>query len=234
MKFLLLNCCFLITSQTVLAQSRPMHVPIERKTASPLKNYNDSVQYAIGSYLAQWVNAKKIPISNSQLFLKGLDDVFRNLNKLIPDTISIKMVNEYQEVYQQQKSKLAANHLFEGLKGKTGIGLLPNGVYYKILKESDGPHPRKTDSVVLNIKGQTADGIVFEDTYLTQKQVTTHILDLIPGVSSVLPMMGTGAKWQIYIPAQLAYGNNANELVPAYSALVVDLELVSIKSQVKQ
>ena len=223
MKSLFSFFLFAILNLAVSAQSKIKPV------ADKLSTHNDSVQYAIGAYLAQWVNTNGLLINNPALFLKGMDDVFRSQGRLLPDSIAEKMVAKYQLTIQMEKGKKAETNLFAGIRDKKDIGLVPGGIYYLILKNGEGVHPIKTDSVVLHIKGTTADGITFENTYLKKKPVTTMISDLIQGVASVLPMMGTGSKWQLYIPSALAYGDKATALIPANSALVVDLELLAVK-----
>jgi FKBP-type peptidyl-prolyl cis-trans isomerase len=194
-----------------------------------LKNQTDSLQYAIGSFLAQWVNKNGFAINNPVAYLTGMDHVFKNHSRLLPDSTASRMVLAYQAAHQEKISKESATALFAVIKEKPGMGMMPGGVYYEIEKSGEGIHPLKSDSVVIHIKGMTADSILFEDTYAKHKPSFSKVADLIPGVASALPLMGVGDKWKLYIPSLLAYGKEATALIPANSALIVELELLRVK-----
>lgn len=202
---------------------------IPADTTIILKNQTDSLQYAIGSFLAQWVNKNGFAISNPVAYLTGMDHVFKNHSRLLPDSIASRMVLAYQAAHQEKISKESAAVLFATVKEKPGIGMMPGGVYYEIEKNGEGIHPLKSDSVVIHIKGITADSILFEDTYAKHKPSFSKVADLIPGVASALPLMGVGDKWKLYIPSLQAYGKEATALIPANSALIVELELLRVK-----
>lgn len=212
--------CFCQQSQPVL--SLPSNNQIQ------LSKLTDTLQYSIGSYVAQWINSNGFLINNPALFLKGMDDVFRNYPRLVNDSISTAVVVHFQQVFQQERNKKSEQQLFTGLKDKPGVGTMPNGVYYIILKHGEGQHPRSQDSVVLNIRGAIASGAVFEDTYKKGTPVITTPENMIPGVAAILPMMGAGSKWQLYIPAAMAYGTQATAGIPSNSALIIDLELLGV------
>lgn len=190
---------------------------------------NDTLQYALGSYLAQWVNGNGFIIDNASAFLRALDDVFRNQPRLIPDSITGNIVTNYQQIAKKEQARKAETFLFASLKEKPGIGVLPNGVYYLMFSNGEGMHPSKSDTVILNIKGSTANGIEFEDTYQKKQPVSITVSEMIPGVASVLPMMGVGSKWQLFIPSALAYGEKSTAIIPANSALIVELELLDVR-----
>lgn len=217
-------------SVNLAAQKKPVITkPVTQLPVVKLLSQNDSIQYAIGAYLAQWVNTNGFPINNPSLFLQGMDDIFRNQPRLIADSLVGKIVANYQEIIKRERVRKSEDQLFTSLKDKPGIGILPNGLYYFILTNGEGVHPARSDSVIMHIKGTTADGTSFEDTYLKKQPVMTMVADMIPGIAAVLPMMGAGSKWQLYIPSGLAYGDKAAGIIPANSALIVDLELVEVR-----
>lgn len=195
-----------------------------------LSSISDTLQYAIGAYLAKWVNDNGFAISNAPLFLKGLDDKFRNLQGLLPDSMIVKLVVGLQQLSQKEIGLKTEEKIFSSLKDQPGLGMLPNGVRYFIVNTGDGAHPSQNDTVVLHIKGITPDGTVFEDTYLKKQPVSGKVSSLIPGIAQTIPMMGVGDRWKLYIPSKLAYGEKGNTLIPANSTLIVDLTLLDVRS----
>ncbi len=200
-----------------------------KKTPAKTATGNDSLMYSIGSYLAQWVNNNGFLISNINVFLKGMDDVFRNQPRMVHDTMANTIVLNQQQAIKYDNVRKGEVTLFSLLKDRPGIGIMPNGVYYSVVTNGEGIHPLKQDTVVLHIRGVIVNGGLFEDTYTKKQPIITLVSDMIPGLASSLPMMGAGSKWQLYIPSILAYGEKGSPVIPPYSALVVDVELLEVR-----
>jgi FKBP-type peptidyl-prolyl cis-trans isomerase len=196
--------------------------------AAGITSSRDSLMYALGSYLAQWVNKNRIEISNAPLFLKGMDDVFRGHPRRINDTLVNKMITDYQAAQKKQQAREEELRLFRSLKQSAGLGILPNGVYYQVIKNGEGAHPRPKDTVTIHFRGMLADGTVFDDTRQKGRPDITPVSDMIPGIAAALPLMGEGTEWKLYIPSSLAYGDKGNTVIPPASALVVELSLIKV------
>lgn len=216
---------------TVTAQkNQPKQAPVNASLR--LTNINDSIQYAIGAFVAQWINNNGFIISNPTLYIKGMDDVFQNKPRMIPDSVVPAMITAYQQVTQKDRSLKLEQQLFTNIKQRPGLGILPNGVHYFILKSGQGQRPLSTDTVTIQLRGTLADGTVFEDTY-RKSPVKITPAEMVPGVSEALQMMAIGSKWQIYVPAMLAYADKGNAVIPPNSALVLEIELLNITSPKK-
>ena len=190
----------------------------------------DSLQYSMGVATGQWMVKNNFEVKNATLFLKGMDDVLQKKPLAIADSVITKMVNEYQLNTQIEKSKLLEEQLFATLKGKTGVGILPNGVHYIIRRQGEGLRPSAKSTVLINAIGVLPDGTIFEDTYKKKQAITTPINTLIPGLSEAVQLMPVGSVWRVFIPSALGYGaQGLQNLVPPYSALVYDIELIEIR-----
>lgn len=222
---------FLLLQISVTAQKIPTKQPPANATVK-LTNINDSIQYAIGAFVAQWINNNGFIISNPTLYIKGMDDVFQNKPRMIPDSVVPVMITAYQQVTQKDRSLKLEQQLFTNIKQRPGLGILPNGVHYFILKSGQGQRPLSTDTVTIQLRGTLADGTVFEDTY-RKSPVKITPTEMVPGVSEALQMMAVGSKWQIYVPAMLAYADKGTAVIPPNSALVLEIELLSITSPKK-
>ena len=225
MRILTFTLISLLISFSLLAQepaSKPKEIKLSTKA--------DSLQYSLGAYLGQWMVKNSFEVQNASLFLTGMDDVLKKKPLVLSDSTITAAVAEYQLTTQIEKSKLLEEQLFATLKGKTGVGVLPNGVHYIIRRQGEGVRPAAKSTVVINAVGVLPDGTIFEDTYKKKQPITTAISSLIPGLNEAVQLMPVGSVWRVFIPSALGYGEKGlQNLVPPYSALVFDIELLEIK-----
>jgi len=202
---------------------------IDTQSILKLNTGADSSQYILGAYLGQYLNANGISITNKDLFLRGMDDVLSKKQLLVnADSVPVRM-NEYLSRMVIERNRMLEKQLFLNIKGQAGVGTLPNGVCYIIVKAGDGLRPQLTDSVSIHIKGYLPEGKVFEDTYVKNTPLKTIPANLITGMKEALQIMPEGSVWRIFIPASLAYtGKGVPGVIPPYSAVVFDVELLEI------
>lgn len=231
---IIITCLFCVVMTFGLAQKNTTK-PASSTATVKLSNIKDTLQYAIGSFLAQWVNNQGFLIENPTLFIKAMDDVFQNKPRMIPDSIITPLITAYQQITQKDRAYKLEQQLFTNIKQRPGLGIFPNGVHYFMLKSGQGARPMATDTIVVNLKGALADGTVFEDTYNNKIPQSILLSQLIPGLSEAIQQMAVGSKWQIYIPSVLAHGekgvpgNNGVYIIPPGSALTYEVELIDIK-----
>ncbi len=124
---------------------------------------------------------------------------------------------------------LAAN------KTKEGVVTTSSGLQYKILKQGDGPKPTATDSVVCNYKGTLINGTEFDSSYKRGQPATFPVNGVIKGWTEALQLMPTGSKWQLFVPADLAYGaRGAGQDIGPNATLIFEVELLSIQAKGQQ
>jgi len=230
-KSIIILAVFLIAIN-VSAQQKPSTAPAkpqQQQAVIKLTNAVDSSQYILGAYLGQYLNANGIAITKPDIFIKGMDDVITN-KKLLVNADSIpKRMNEYLTQMVMERNRALEKQLFANVKGQPGIGNLPDGVCYGIVKAGTGLRPLPTDSVSIQVKGYLPEGKIFEDTYTGNKPLKTTPATLIPGLKETLQIMPAGSLWRIYIPSALAYGEKGVAgIIPPYSAVVFDVELLNI------
>jgi FKBP-type peptidyl-prolyl cis-trans isomerase FklB len=123
---------------------------------------------------------------------------------------------------------LAAN------KSKPDVVTLPSGLQYKIITAGTGPKPSATDTVVCNYRGTLLDGKEFDSSAKHNGPATFPVSGVIKGWTEALQLMPVGSKWQLFVPADLAYGDRgAGEDIAPGSTLIFEVELVSIDSKLK-
>lgn len=195
-----------------------------------LTNQTDTLQYAIGAFIGQWMVKNNFEVQNASLFLQGMDDVLQNRDLAVTDSTIAPIVSAFQLSTQNEKSQQMEEQLFASLKGKAGVGVLPNGVHYFIKEQGTGIRPTVKDTIVINTIGVFPDGTVFEDTYKKKQAITIITGNLIPGLNEAIQLMPKGSIWRIFIPAIQAYGSTGlSNIIPPHMALVFDIELIDIK-----
>jgi FKBP-type peptidyl-prolyl cis-trans isomerase len=105
----------------------------------------------------------------------------------------------------------------------------PAEVQYQILKSGMGPTPDKTDILRLNYEGRLLDGRVFDSSLQRGIPWTGRANDFIPGWTAALERMNVGAKWRLFIPPSLGYGEFVPYNIGPDSTLIYDLELLGIQ-----
>jgi FKBP-type peptidyl-prolyl cis-trans isomerase len=128
-------------------------------------------------------------------------------------------------------NKQAGNAFLEENKAKDGVQVTESGLQYKIIKQGNGPQPKLEQRVKVHYKGTLIDGTVFDSSYERGEPVTFGVGQVIEGWSEALQLMKVGSKYELYIPQELAYGENVRPGGPIepFSALLFEVELLGIE-----
>ncbi len=206
---------------------KPVSVP---QTLVKLTSPADTLQYSLGAFVGQWMAKNGFAVTNQVLFKRGMDDVLQNKKLAVTDSTIAPIVAAYQLSSQNARSRQLEEQLFAALKGRPGVGVLPDGVNYIVIKAGTGIRPTSQDSVVINAIGVFPDGTVFEDTFQKKKTITALTGNLIPGLNETVQLMPEGSSWRIFIPSVLAYGSaGLSNFIPPNMALVFDVTLMEVK-----
>ena len=193
-----------------------------------LTTANDSLQYTLGAFLGAWVINNGFMVTNPEVFRKAMDDVLLNRPLLIDAASVTTKLDGYQKRLISERSSQQEKLLFGNIKNKEGIGVLPSGVAYLVMKPGSGIRPQARDSILIHVKGFLPDGKVFEDTYAKKSPLRGTPATFIPGINEILQIMPVGSTWRVFIPSALGYAENGVPgLIPAYSALIFEVELIN-------
>ena len=147
----------------------------------------------------------------------------------------MEAVQEKALAVQYADNKAAGEKFLAENKTKEGVQTTPSGLQYKILTKGNGPVPADTSRVQVNYKGTLIDGTEFDSSYKRKdkngksKPATFRANQVIKGWTEALTMMPVGSKWELYIPADLAYGSRNSGKIKPFSTLIFEVELVSIE-----
>lgn len=192
----------------------------------------DKVSYALGLSIGNNFQNSGIKDLQMEDFVQGLKDVLTEAKPAIGYEEAKQVINDYFMKLQQEKlevNKKAGEEFLNINKGKAGVVTLPSGLQYQVLKAGSGAKPTASDKVKCHYHGTLINGTVFDSSVQRGEPAVFGVSQVIPGWVEALQLMETGAKWRLFIPSNLAYGEHgAGEAIEPNSALVFDVELLDI------
>ena len=214
--------------------------PVLAGEKQELKTKKDKVSYAIGLDMGNNLKKNDVEI-DADVLARAIKDVASGSKPLMTEQEAKETLMALQkelQAKQQEKSKaLGEKNKKEGdeflakNKKQEGVKTLPSGLQYKVITEGKGKSPKASDTVTVNYAGKLIDGTEFDSSYKRGQPATFPVGGVIKGWTEALQLMKEGSKWQLTIPADLAYGEQGRPGIPPNSVLIFDVELISIKAQ---
>ncbi len=214
----------------------------EEVTVAPevkLDTPKNRISYTIGVNIGQDFKTQKMVI-DADILLMGLKDSLTGKELRLTDE---EMVSEIQTFQQEMQAKMAAEMEEMATKGqvegeafltenakKEGVVVTESGLQYKVLEPGEGDSPGTDDVATVHYRGTLIDGTQFDSSYDRGQPATFPVGGVIAGWTEALQLMKPGAKWQLVIPAELAYGERgAGQDIGPGSTLLFDVELISVE-----
>jgi len=208
-----------------------------------LKDKTDKVSYSIGIDIGKSFNEQSISL-NEDAFIAGVRDGRNAKTALMTDdeirdtllALQTEMVEKQKAEAKKvsMKNKTDGTKFLEKNKKRDGIVTLPSGLQYKVITEGKGAKPKATDTVTTHYRGKLIDGTEFDSSYSRGEPVSFAVNGVIPGWTEALQLMSPGSKWELFIPADLAYGEQGiGGVIPPNSTLTFEVELISVKEAEK-
>lgn len=204
------------------------------------KTLEDRFSYAYGADLASKFKAEGIDL-NVDLMMEAMKTVFEGGEKKMATDEVAATLQVFQEVHMQKKEEqwaIAAEKnkkegeafLAQNAK-RDGVVITKSGLQYKVIKEGDGGYtPTEDDEITVHYRGTFIDGTEFDSTHERKKPYTATPRQLILGWTEAMQMMSKGAKWEIYVPAELAYGESGSDpYIGPNAVLIFEVELLDIQ-----
>ena len=203
-----------------------------------IKDEKGKINYSIGYQIGGDFRRQGIDLE-PDLIVKGIKDALaeskplmtpQEMRKTLVDLKKKIVADQRKQQEEQGQKNLAEGKAFlaENAK-KKDVVTLPSGLQYKVIEKGNGTSPKKTDSVTVNYRGTLIDGTEFDSSYKRGKPATFRVDGVIPGWTEALQRMKPGAKWQLFIPAKLAYGGRAaGPRLGPNSTLIFEVELIKV------
>lgn len=204
-----------------------------------LKSDKEKLSYSIGMDIGGNMKRGAIDVDPDRL-AKGLKDSYGGGKTDLTEDEARQAITTYQKArtakLAEEKLKLGERNKAEGEKflaenaKKEGVTTLPSGLQYKVIAPGTGKSPKSTDTVTTQYKGTLIDGTEFDSSYKTGQPATFPVSGVVPGWIEALQLMKEGAKWQLFVPSNLAYGERgAGRDIGPNATLIFEVELISIK-----
>lgn len=213
--------------------------------ANPFRGNNDSVSYAVGVRIAQSLKAQGFEHVNMALFQKGINDATIGKTPALSEAAIADCMGRFQQkvtgvkkLEQQKENALKgapvrqAGEAFLAQNGKrAGVITLPSGLQYEIIiAGTDNTRPTLASKVKCHYTGTLIDGTKFDSSVDRGEPITFPLGNVIRGWQEALQLMTVGSKWKLYIPADLAYGDDGPPPIGPGATLIFDVELLGIEN----
>lgn len=209
-------------------------VPVAKAAPAPtvLKNKMDSLSAAIGVSFSNSLSSQGISNINTDIITKTITAALKGEKTAFTSEEANTFISAYFQKMMEEKGavvKIEGEKFLEENKKKTGVTTTESGLQYSVIKMGDGAKPSATDKVKTHYHGTLTDGTVFDSSVDRGEPVEFPVNGVIKGWTEALQLMPVGSKWKLFIPYALAYGERAaGPQIPAYSALVFEVELLEI------
>jgi FKBP-type peptidyl-prolyl cis-trans isomerase FklB len=195
------------------------------------------MSYIIGMDMGKNLKDQSIDIDQAAL-ARGIKDALSGGKSSLTDEEIRQTMTAFQKEMMAksqalgEKNKKEGEAFLAGNKKKQGVITLPSGLQYKVISAGKGKKPKPTDTVTVQYRGTLIDGTEFDSSYRRGQPATFPVNGVIPGWTEALGLMQEGAKWQIFVPSNLAYGEKGTGgQIGPNATLIFEVELISIQEK---
>lgn len=205
--------------------------------AQDLTTEKGKLSYAVGWDIGEDIQRRGAEFDVEAIITAIRDSAAKKDPQVPPEEMVALLTALQQKVRQEQAEafqKLAeenqkkADEFLQANLSKNGIVALPSGVQYRIIEEGEGSRPGMESTVKVHYRGSKIDGHEFDSSFARGVPEEFTVNSVLKGWQEVLPLMKTGATWQVFVPPELAFGARGNPPVGPNEALMFDLKLVEI------
>jgi FKBP-type peptidyl-prolyl cis-trans isomerase len=196
------------------------------------------LSYAIGYNIGKDFTDKKMDVDVNTV-IRAIQDGYGSRAAAVSEAeMTAALEKMQQQMYERAKSefekvaaenKARSDQFMAQNRGKSGITVLPSGIQYRIIDEGNGGRPAPSSEVKLHFRGSLHTGQEFASTYQNNQPAAMKVSDApLRGLQEVLPLMKAGSRWEVYLPADMAYGETPRSPVGPGQAVVFDLKLIEV------
>lgn len=202
------------------------------------KTEKERLSYTLGHQIGQGLKQDGFDVDPAMIG-RAIGDVMKGAKPALKPEEMQAVLNASREQRVQARKALGEKNLKVGQeflaanKSKKDVVTLPSGLQYKVMKEGKGAKPATDDAVVAHYRGTLIDGKEFDSSIARGEPATFPVKGVIKGWQEILQLMPEGSKWQVFIPAELAYGAHGapGGRIGPNEALIFEIELIEIKKK---
>ena len=209
-----------------------MEIREVKKTSVKNKLYMDKLSYALGLSMGNNFKSSGIQTLSVTDFANGVKAVYEGEKPEMTYDEAKQVINDFFTQMQREvndRNRAEGEAFLAENKKKSGVVVLPSGLQYEVLTEGKGKKPAATDRVQCHYHGTLINGEVFDSSIERGEPAVFGVSQVIPGWVEALQLMPVGSKWRLFIPSDLAYGENgAGGKIAPNSTLIFDVELLKV------
>lgn len=205
-------------------------------TSAKLETPAQKASYGIGLNMGKSLAQEGLDDLDSAAVSQGIDDAIGKKDQKLTDeelmeAFTYLQTRAEERMVEMNNEAVAAGAKFLEENGKRdGVKTTDSGLQYEVITQADGAQPGPDDVVTVHYEGTLTDGTVFDSSIKRGTPIDLPVGGVIPGWVEGLQLMHVGEKYKLFIPSELAYGEQSpSPMIPANSVLVFDLELLGIK-----
>ena len=207
--------------------------------APELKTDKEKISYSIGMDIGGSLKRGSVEV-DPDLVAKGLKDSYGGGKTMLTEDQARQAIEDFQKTLMakqaetmkilSEKNKADGERFLAENAKKEGVKVLPSGLQYKVIAPGTGKSPTTADTVTTHYRGTLIDGTEFDSSHKRGQPATFPVSGVIPGWTEALQLMKEGAKWQLFVPPGLAYGERgAGQVIGPNATLVFEVELLTVK-----
>jgi FKBP-type peptidyl-prolyl cis-trans isomerase FklB len=210
------------------------------ENTNQLSDEKSRVSYAIGMMLGHNWQQQGLEV-DPEIAARAIKDVQSGGATLLTQTEMQETLAAFQKEFKVKQQKMqaelavtnkAAGEAFLAMnKNNLGVNALPDGLQYIVITNGTGAMPSASDTVTVNYRGTLIDGTEFDSSYKRGQPAQFPVGGVIHGWTEALLKMNVGSKWKLFIPSELAYGENGQRGIPPNSVLIFEVELLAAQAQ---
>ena len=201
-----------------------------------LENDQEKASYTLGFKFTENMMGQFGEEIDKDAFAAGVKDSLANSDSQVSAEDAANAMTVLAELKQKAQTSQAAASAATGSEflaanaKREGVIVTDSGLQYEVLRAGDGAQPKVTDTVNTHYEGKLIDGEIFDSSYARGEPISFPLNGVISGWTEGLQLMKVGAKWRLYLPSELGYGERGTSGIPANSALIFDVELLGIEA----
>ena len=196
------------------------------------------LSYAVGYQIGQDFTERKVDVDLSTV-IRAIQDGYAKRDPAVPaeqmgaalEAMQKKLLDEAKAEFDKVagENKRKSDAFLAQNRSKTGVQPLSSGIQYRVIETGTGAKPTAASDVKIHFRGSLSTGQEFASTYQGNEPVSMRVGEApLPGLRQVLPMMTQGSRWEVFMPAEQAYGDSVRPIGPN-QAVVFDVKLVEVK-----
>jgi FKBP-type peptidyl-prolyl cis-trans isomerase FklB len=205
--------------------------------AQDLSTDKGKLSYAVGWDIGEDIQRRGAEFDVEAIIIAIRDSSAAKEPQVPAEDMTTMLTELQQRVRQEQaeafqkladENQAASEEFMAANLAKNGIVALPSGVQYRIIEEGDGARPGMDSTVKVHYRGSKTTGLEFDSSFARGVPEEFTVNSVLKGWQEVLPLMKTGATWQIFVPPELAFGQRGNPPVGPNESLIFDLKLIEV------